>query len=53
MKDNKKPYKAPFVKKVRLVVKNAVLGICHASPNQDPKLTLGCVMEPTCYVGRL
>ena len=49
MKD-RKPYKAPVVKKVHLVVKNAVLGICHASPNQDPKGLLGCQREVACYV---
>jgi hypothetical protein len=46
---NKKVYKAPSVKKVRLVVKNSVLASCHQSPNLDAKsdaipcVTTGCL----------
>lgn len=32
---NKKPYKAPEVRKVRLTVKNAVLAACRLSPALD------------------
>lgn len=34
---NKKPYRRPLVKRVRLVVKNAVLAVCHSSPNLTPR----------------
>jgi hypothetical protein len=48
---NKKPYEAPTVRKVRLVVKNSILGTCHTSPNMTPgppeaptpcSITVGC-----------
>jgi hypothetical protein len=32
----KNPYDAQMVKKVRLEVKNAVLGACHTSPTLSP-----------------
>lgn len=34
---NKKQYTTPVVNKVKLVVKNAMLGFCHSSPNLFPK----------------
>lgn len=47
---DKKPYQAPAVTKVRLVVKNAVLGNCHASPNLDPKSgPVPCSPLTGCY----
>jgi len=39
----KKAYEAPVVRKVRLVVKNAILGNCNASPDQTPK-----ILDQTC-----
>jgi len=39
---NKKPYKAPVVKKVHLEIKNAVLSICHSSLVADPLGDVGC-----------
>lgn len=48
----KKNYEAPKVQKVQLVIKNAVLGVCHASPNLTP-LNLGCGQTPAtgCWEG--
>jgi hypothetical protein len=34
--DNKKTYSAPVIKKVSLMVKNAILQSCHTSPENDP-----------------
>jgi len=40
---NKKPYKAPVVKKVHLEIKNAVLSVCNSSMISDPiSEELGC-----------
>lgn len=38
----KKSYVPPTVKKVELVYKNAILGVCHSSPNLFP-----AVLKPT------
>jgi hypothetical protein len=47
---NKKSYQPPTVKKVRLVIKNSVLAVCHASPNMDPKSgAVGCSLTPGCW----
>ncbi len=48
----KKNYQAPKIRKVQLVIKNAVLGTCHASPNLTPQFT-GCgLANPTvCFAG--
>ena len=48
---NKKPYEAPVVKKVRLEIKNAVLAVCHSSPNLTPKQAPinNCALESACY----
>ena len=47
---NKKRYEAPTVKKVRLEVKNAVLGVCNTSYAQltpyDGITT--CYLNPLC-----
>ncbi len=45
---NKKPYEAPIVKKVRLEVRNAVLAVCHSSPNLSPKVGAIACHVPTC-----
>jgi hypothetical protein len=34
---NKKQYEAPVVKKVRLEIKNAVLGVCNTSYDSTPR----------------
>ncbi|NLS79941.1 MAG: hypothetical protein GXY76_22085 [Chloroflexi bacterium] len=50
---SKQRYEAPAVKRVRLVVKHAILSVCHSSPNLDPKgatpctVTAGCNIPPT------
>ncbi len=46
---NKKTYQAPAVKKVRLMVKNAILAVCHTSPVNDPKGTSSCKLTPRCW----
>ena len=46
---NKKTYQAPAVQRVRLAVKNAILGNCHSSPNLSPKDGAGCNVTPNCY----
>lgn len=48
----KKKYEAPKVQKVQLVIENAVLGVCHASPNLTP-INLGCGVHPAaaCWEG--
>jgi hypothetical protein len=43
----KNRYEAPTVRRVRLVVKHAILAECHSSPNLNPKLGLqSCSMVP-------
>jgi len=44
---NKKRYEAPMVRRVRLVVKDAILGNCHSSPNLTPKSATSCSTTPT------
>lgn len=53
MTQQKRPYEAPRVLKVRLVVRNNVLGVCHASPVLTPKLgsPTGCALPGYCYDG--
>ena len=46
---NKKPYKAPVVKKVHLEIKNAVLSICHSSLVADPLGAEGGCRITVCY----
>jgi hypothetical protein len=47
---NKKPYEAPAVKKVNLVIKNSILANCHASPSQLQREPSGCLVNPVqCY----
>lgn len=52
MEKEKRTYEAPKVQKVRLVIKNAVLGTCHDSPNLTPKLVATCAVVPEgCWYG--
>lgn len=48
----KKEYQAPKVTKIKLVVKNAILGTCHASPNLTPA-NGGCgnIYTTSCFIG--
>lgn len=45
----KKPYEAPAVKRVRLVVNNSILAVCHSSPNLTPKGISSCTLTQGCY----
>jgi hypothetical protein len=49
----KKAYVAPVVRKVRLVVKNAILGNCHSSPDLTPRVgDQTCTLVPQdCWYG--
>lgn len=58
MKKVERHYEAPKVQKVRLVLKNAVLGTCHSSPTLTPRIEdpggglLTCSQVPTgCWEG--
>ena len=46
---DKKSYEAPKVKVVRLAIKNAVLAVCHSSPNLDPRGATPCTITVGCY----
>ena len=49
---NKKRYEAPAVKRVRLVVTNSILAVCHSSPNLTPRSQQGgasCAIAIACY----
>ncbi len=47
----KKFYEAPIVRKVELVYKNAVLGVCHSSPNMYPARPEGQIpYTDACYM---
>ncbi len=50
---DKKVYKAPQVKKVKLVIKNAILAVCHTSPTYTPgdPSTTPCNITPGCFSG--
>ena len=44
----RKAYQAPLIRKVRLVVRSAVLGFCHSSPDNIPLIgVVTCAMAPT------
>ncbi len=50
---NKKIYKAPQVRKVKLEIKNAILAVCHTSsstmwPGDDGT---PCNLAPACFSG--
>ncbi len=49
--DKKKTYAAPRITKVQLVVKDSVLGTCHASPVLTPRRANGCNIELSCWTG--
>ena len=50
MISEKKIYTPPKINRVRLIVKEAVLGTCHASPVLTPKLIEGCeVIIDQCW----
>jgi hypothetical protein len=53
MKDTeKRAYQAPKIEKVRLTVKNSVLGTCHVSPLPTAFTPQGCdVIFVGCYEG--
>jgi len=52
MEKVKKPYQAPKIEKVRLEMKNAVLGTCHTSPLPTAFTPQGCnVLPEGCYEG--
>lgn len=59
MDTTKKIYSAPKLTRVRLVVKNSVLGTCHSSPVMTPKKADvgGCAtvhdLTDTCWVGTM
>lgn len=50
---SKQRYEAPAVRRVRLVVKNAILSTCHSSPNLTPRDVAipgaGCAVNTGCY----
>ena len=54
---SKKEYRAPEVRKVKLQVKNAILAVCHTSPEQAPRggmpgaYTTPCNLTPGCFSG--
>jgi len=50
MEKMKKVYTAPKATRVRLVVKDAVLGTCHASPVQTPRRDFECQFEQNCWI---
>ena len=48
----KKTYEAPVVKKVHLVLKNAVLAVCHTSPILTPRNDFPpspCIQNAGCF----
>jgi hypothetical protein len=46
----KKAYEAPEVRRVNLVVKSAVLAVCHTSPNMTAKNgAIDCAVITGCY----
>lgn len=47
----KKIYSSPKITKVHLVVKDSVLGTCHASPVLTPRRMNGCNIEANCWTG--
>jgi hypothetical protein len=52
MEKEKKVYQTPKIEKVHLVVKNAVLGVCHTSPLPTANTPQGCdVLFIGCYEG--
>jgi hypothetical protein len=53
MNMKKKSYEAPAVRKVRLVIRNAILGTCHSSPDFTPQTyPVPCLPSTGCYYPR-
>lgn len=55
----KKDYESPKITRVKLEVKNAILAVCHSSPNMAPGppdeedpcwVTIGCYNPPANYL---
>jgi len=49
--NNKKTYSPPKLRKVRLEVKESVLGTCHSSPVLTPAAEFGCSVTQNCWEG--
>jgi hypothetical protein len=49
MKKIKRAYATPKATRVKLVVKNAILGTCHTSPVLTPQRVLSCEFELSCW----
>lgn len=45
----KREYSAPGVKKVQLIYKSAILGVCHSSPNLYPAQSSNGGWDTACY----
>jgi len=50
-KQSKKVYATPTIRKVRLEVKESVLGTCHSSPVLTPAAEFGCAITQNCWEG--
>lgn len=52
---NKRQYEAPKVVKVNLLVKTAILAVCHTSPSATPRFGgpggTRCNLTPGCFTG--
>lgn len=53
---NKRQYEAPKVVKVNLLVKTAILAVCHTSPSTTPRIPEApggtpCNVTPGCFSG--
>jgi hypothetical protein len=47
---NKKPYNAPKITRIKMVIQEAILGICHNSPGNTPAgWPRPCSMEQNCF----
>jgi hypothetical protein len=47
----KKRYQTPTITRVKLIVKNSILSVCHSSPQMTPgpPITEACTMVTTCF----
>lgn len=49
---NKRQYEAPKIVKVKLLVKTAILAVCHTSPSAVPRIAGSpCNITPGCFSG--
>lgn len=53
---SKRQYEAPEVIKVNLLVKSAILAVCHTSPSTIPRIPASpvgtpCNVTPGCFSG--